>query len=192
MADPACRTLQERFAAIAARDLPLLKDVLRNSADGEHRAIAAYIIGYAPKKSDVVDDLQQAIRDPEDDVRNNAMRALGAIAVLASLKPDLEIQIAPTWFVEMLNSVVWSDRNKAALALVNLTDKRPENLLNLMRERALPSLAEMARWKSLGHALPPFMLLGRIAGLNEQQIQDSWTSGKREALIAKALKTAHK
>jgi len=192
IADPAGRALQSRFEVIAGRQLSLLKDVLRNSADDEHRTAAACIIGYAPKKRDVVDDLQKAIQDPNDSVRNNAMRALAAIGVLAAQHPELEIQISPTWLVEMLNSIIWTDRNKAAAALLNLTESRPEKALNLIRERSLQSLAEMARWKSLGHALPSFMLLGRVAGLTEQQIQDSWTDGKRESVIAKALKTARK
>jgi hypothetical protein len=192
MADPDCRALQQKFAVIAEGQLPALRDVLRNSGDDEHRAIAAYIIGYAPKKRDVVADLQQAIQDPDDGVRNNAIRALSAISVLAGLKPDLEIQISPTWFVEMLNSVVWTDRNKAVMALLNLTEDRPEKILDLIRARALPSLAEMARWKSLTHAIGPYTLLGRVAGLSEQTIQDTWSNGGREAVIAKALKTARK
>ena len=37
--------------------------------------------------------------------------------------------------------------------------------LDLLRERALADLAEMARWPTLRYALPPFLLMGRIAGL---------------------------
>jgi hypothetical protein len=192
MADPACRQLQVGFVAIAGQQLAVLKDVLRNSSDAEHRAIAAYVIGYAPKKREVVADLQTAIQDPDAGVRNNATRALGAISVLAAQNPDLEIQISPTWFVEMLNSVFWTDRNKAVMALLNLTDSRPERILALIRERALPSLAEMARWKSLTHAIGPYTLLGRVAGLSEQTIQDTWTNGGREAVIANALKTVRR
>ena len=92
----------------------------------------------------------------------------------------------------MVNSVVWTDRNKAVMALLNLTDNRSERILSLIRERAMPSLAEMARWKSLTHAIGPYTLLGRVAGLSEQTIQDTWTNGGREAVIAKALKTARK
>ena len=192
MADPASRELQEEFGRIAESDLALLKDVLRNSSNDEHRAMAAEIIGYAPRKREIVDDLQQAIQDPDDSVRNNAMRAFSALAVLAFQRPELEIQISPTWFVEMLNSVVWSDRNKAVRALLNLTDTRPERILTLIRERGLPALAEMARWNSLRHAIGPYMLLGRVAGLSDKQIEDSWTSGEREAVIAKVLKSSRK
>jgi len=120
------------------------------------------------------------------------MRALGAIAVLAERDPDLGIRISPTWFVEMLNSIVWTDRNKAVMALLNLTESRPERILTLIRQRAMPSLAEMARWKSLSHAIGPYMLLSRAAGLPDQEIQDSWKNGQRETVIAKALKVSRK
>ena len=50
----------------------------------------------------------------------------------------------------------------------------------------VPALAEMSRWKTLEHALPAFILTGRVAGLSEQQIQDAWTRGDRESVIAAA------
>jgi hypothetical protein len=188
MADPDARMLQLRFEVIAKDQLPALKDVLRNCSDAEQRAMAAYIIGYASEKREVVDDLELAIQDPDEGVRNNAMRALSAISILAAKDPDLRVRISATWFVEMLNSVMWADRNKAVMVLLNLTEARPENILALIRERALPSLAEMARWKSLTHAVGPYTLLGRVVGVSEEQIHESWSSGNREALIAKAVK----
>lgn len=189
MADPETRAAQQRFTELAAANLPVLRDVLRNSSDDDHRAIAAYLLGYAPRKRDVVDDLQYAMQDPDDGVRNNAMRALGAILVLASRDKDSEIRIPPTWFVEMLNSIVWTDRNKAVMVLLNLTDTRQAAVLDLIRERALPSLAEMARWNSLPHAVGAFTLVGRLAGLTDDQIQSAWTKGERESVIAQVLKS---
>ncbi|MEO7651547.1 MAG: HEAT repeat domain-containing protein [Bryobacteraceae bacterium] len=187
MADPETRAAQQRFTELAAANLRILRDVLHNSSDDEHRAIAAYLLGYAPKKRDVVDDLQYAMQDPDDGVRNNAMRALGAILVLASRDKDSEIRIPPTWFVEMLNSIVWTDRNKAVMVLLNLTDARQPAVLDLIRERALQSLAEMARWNSLPHAVGAFTLVGRLGGLTEDQIQSAWTTGERESVIAQVL-----
>lgn len=189
MADPTARILQRRFEVIARDQLPALRDVLRNSEDEEQRAMAAYIIGYAPRKREVVDDLELAIQDSSDGVRGNAMRALSAISVLAAKDPDLQIRISATWFVEMLNSVIWSDRNKAVMVLLNLTDARPENVLSLIRERAMPSLVEMARWKSLRYAIGPYTLLGRVAGVPEAEIQRTWSSGEREAVVARAART---
>jgi hypothetical protein len=106
---------------------------------------------------------------------------------LAAKQPDLGIHLSPTWFVEMLNSIVLSDRTRATKALINLTDSRPAATLDLIRERALPSLVQMAQWRSLRYALPAFILLGRAGGLSEDQIQESWTRGDRAATVLQVL-----
>ena len=135
----------------------------------------------------VLDDLFFAIRDPDDTVRSNAIRALGAISVKAKLDPDSGLKIPPTWFIEMLNSVVWTDRNYAAASLTTLTDSRDPATLDQIRERALPSLIEMAKWKHLEHALPGYILLGRVAGIPENELQDAWKDGNRDQMIDRAL-----
>ena len=186
MADPASRADQEMFIPLAKDHLKELGDVLRNSAGEDQRAVAAYVIGYTPVKKEVVDDLQYALKDADAGVRSNAVRALMALAVLARRDPDYGMKIEPTWFIEMLNSLSWSDRNQALKALQILTDNRDASVLDQLRERALPSLVEMARWKTLSHALPAFVLLGRIAGLPDNQVQGAWTRGDRESVISAA------
>jgi hypothetical protein len=187
MADPDARAIQEGFVGFAAKHLAQIRDVLRSSAAEEQRVMAATLIGYAPDKKAVVNDLEYAMQDPDEGVRSSAMGALNAIAVLAVKQPELGIHISPTWFVEMLNSIVLSDRTHATMALINLTDSRPAATLGALRERALPSLVEMAQWNSLHHALPAFILLGRVGGLSERQIQESWTSGDRAAMILEVV-----
>ncbi len=191
-ADPATRTIQDRFPLFATDHLAELRDVLRNSSDEDDRAIAAYIIGYAPNKADVINDLQYALRDADAGVRANATRGLVAIEVLAKLDPQLNIKISPTWFIEMLNSLSWSDRNRAVMALQILTDNRDPEVLAQVRGNALQSLVEMARWKTLAHALPPFLLLGKIAGLPDDQVQSAWEKGDRESVIGQAMAAAGK
>lgn len=199
MADPECRRLQESFIPFADHDLALIDKVLRESDDTEQRTIAAYLLQYGPRgprtSKIIVDGLQYALQDQQDTVRESAMRALKAVAVGAKLHPEQQIHIEPTWFVELLNSVVWSDRHNASLALVNLTDKRDPETLALIRSRALPSILEMARWHDLEHALPAFILAGRIAGLDEKQIQAAWITGNREQVLRLAVaaqKRSHK
>lgn len=186
MADPLAREIQEKFPAFAKDRIKELREVLRNSYDEEQRAAAAYIIGYAPRKNEIVDDLQFALRDADPGVRGNGVRGLLAVAIYARLNPDSDIKIEPTWFVEMLNSLSWSDRNRALRALDTLTEKRDPSTIGLLRERALTALVEMSRWKTLAHALPAFLLTGRIAGWSDQQIQDAWTRGDRESVITAA------
>ncbi len=185
MSDPAVRSIQEHFIGLATKYTEDLRKVLRNGVNEEQRAMAAYVIGYAPNKARITADLQYALQDPDDTVRNNAMRSLAAIAVLQRKEPDSEIKISATWFVEMLNSIIWGDRNNAAVALVTLTDTRDEKVLELLRERAMPALAEMAAWKHLPHALPAYILLGRAGGMKEEELQDAWSKGERAAVIKK-------
>jgi hypothetical protein len=191
-ADPETRKIQDRFPLFATDHLAELRDVLRNSSDEDQRAIAAYIIGYAPNKRDVINDLQYALKDADAGVRANATRSLVAIEVLAKLDPKQGLKISPTWFIEMLNSLSWSDRNRAVMALMVLTDQPDPSVVEQIRDRALQSLIDMARWKTLAHALPPYLLLGRIAGLPEAEVQAAWSRGDREWVITQATASKKK
>ncbi len=191
-ADPDARAIQESFVNFTGHHLAQIREVLRSSADGGQRSLAATLIGYAPDKSAAVNDLEYAMQDPDEDVRASAMGAHNAIAILAAKQPDLGIHISPTWLVEMLNSIALSDRNGAMRALINLTDSRSAASLDLMRERALSSLVEMAQWNSLRYALPAFILLGRVGGIDEQQIQDRWAQGERGAMVLEVLRSSKK
>ena len=188
MADPYAREAQRNFIPAVEKNLPLLDQVVRQSADPEQRAAAAYLLQYGPRgprtSKMITDALQSAVRDQEDIVRRNAMRALRAVYVGAKLHPEQEIAVEPTWFVEMLNSVVWSDRRSAAQELVSITEDRKRETLDLIRERALPSIVEMARWRNLDHALPAFILAGRVAGFEEREIKDAWVKEDREAILS--------
>lgn len=192
IADASARAIQDMFPALAQDHMSELENVLHNSSDEEQRATAAYVIGYAPDRKAVVNDLQFALKDADAGVRANAVRNLVAQAVRARLEPASEIRIEPTWFIEMLNSLSWSDRTRALAALQILTDSRDPSVLDELRERALPALAEMARWKTLSHALPAYILLGRVAGISEEQIEADWSRGDRESVIAAALKKPDK
>lgn len=188
VADLPTRAVQDMFPAMASDHLLALRAVIHDSSEEGDRAVAAYVIGYAPDKRSVINDLQYALRDADPGVRLNAARALTAIAVKARLDPNANIRIEPTWFLEMLNSLSWTDRTRALTALDLLTESRNPAMLTQVRDAALPALAEMARWKTLSHALPAYIILGRVAGLTEEQIQSQWSAGNRETVIAQALK----
>jgi HEAT repeat protein len=174
----------------------LLDQVVRESADPEQRAAATYLMQYGPRGPHttevIVNALQYALQDDDDAVRENAARALRAVAVGAKLHPEQKIKLEPTWFVELMNSVVWSDRRDASHALVNLTENRDPDALELLRERALPSVLEMARWHDLQQALPAFILAGRLAGLDETAIKTAWVNGNRETVLKEAAATVTK
>lgn len=186
MADPYARVFQRGFIPMVETNLAFLDQVVRESSDPEQRAAAAYLLPYGPRgrKGKVVTDaLQYALRDPEDIVRKNALRSLRAVYIGAKLHPEQDVAIEPGWLIHMLNSIAWSDRRSAAQILVDLTEDRNQETLSSIREIALDSVMEMARWQTLDHALPGFVLAGRIAGADEKAIQDAWVSGDRESIL---------
>jgi hypothetical protein len=48
----------------------------------------------------------------------------------------------------------------------------------------------MARWKSAGHAIMAFQLVGRIAGLSDEEIRKAQRAGEQESVIDRASKLA--
>jgi hypothetical protein len=190
MADPDCRQSQQSFIPAVAADLPTIAKVVRESADPEQRAAAVYLLQYAPRGPRttpvMINAVQWALQDDDDVVRETAMNSLRAIMVGAKLHPDQEIRIEPTWLVALMNSVVWSDRFHASQALAALTESPNPDTLSLLRSQALPSVLEMARWRDLNHALPSFMLAGRLAGLDDAQIKQAWVSEDRDSVLEQA------
>jgi hypothetical protein len=190
--DPAIRRDKEYFTTYAAGHTLKLRTELHSGPDAEQRAAAAMVIGYSASKKTAVEDLLFALLDPDEGVRANTLRALADIAVMARRQPALGIRVPPAAIVDLLNSVVLSDRVEATKALLILTEKPNAATLDLIRERALPALAEMARWHTPLYAQPPFLLLGRVAGLQDAEVNDRWEKGDPEPTIQQALDTAAK
>lgn len=192
MANLPVRVAQERFLGLAELHFALLRDVLANAFDARQRSIAAYVLGYSAAKKEIVNDLQSALQDPDPAVRANAARALKALAAFSPGDPEKRPVVRPTWFVEMLNSVELQDRVEGARALALFTEKPDEHLYVQIRERALPSLLEIAAWQHMPHALPAFLVAGRLAGWSEEQLTSAWSAGNRDSAlksIAKSLTT---
>src|ERR1017187_2327332 len=101
LADIPARLFEDQLAGFAVDRMDVLREVLRNGAEPDERAVAAAVIGYAPKKEEAIKDLQFAMQDAEPAVRANAVRAMMAIAVLAQKRPELGLRIEPTWMVGM-------------------------------------------------------------------------------------------
>lgn len=190
--NPETREVQEEFPALVDRYLPDLRHVLRDSSDEEQRAMAVYVMAYDHHTEDALSDVQFALKDDDPGVRLNAVHALKALAVYSQLNPKAGLKIEPTWLIEMLNSLSWQDRTQALAVLEIVTAKADQDTLDEIRDRALDSLVEMARWKTLAHALPAYLLLGRVAGMADAQVQAAWTSGDRESVIQTAMETRKK
>lgn len=189
---PPVRKQQEKFIRYAHDDFPLLARVLATSRYDEDRAAAAAILCYSDNKLDVARVLLAAIDDPAEEVRNNAIRGLGTLAIYTMAHPEMHIIIPATPFIRLINSIVWTDRNKGARALMQITKNRDQSVLQALKDQALPSIVEMARWKDRGHAAFAFVLLGRIAGEDEQRLLPENFSGDWSTDIDQMLKKIQK
>lgn len=172
-ADPQLAAGRRRLVTMATKHRALLHDVLLQSAAKEDRALAARVLAMLPSLPLAVSELLPAVRDPAAEVRNDALRGLAVIAPAAGV--PLMRQIERSALIPLLHSLEWTDRNKAAAVLFSITSthRDPHTLAALRCEAVLP-LAEMARWHSPAHAMAPFFLLGRIAGLEESAIAAYW------------------
>lgn len=183
---PPARPAQQRLIDYAADNEDALREVLLGSDDAAQRALAAQVIAYVPNKQMVVADLVTAARDPNADVRNNAVRALAVMSMYAQSHPGSGLNVPYSPLIDLLNSLDWTDRNKASFALAALTTDRDPVLLQQLREQALASLVEMARWRAFGHAAAAGMILGRLANVPEDKIFPMLQKN-REGLISAAL-----
>jgi len=179
--DPRARSLQLALRRYAIAHEPELFSVLASSRHAKQRVIASEALGYARRSARQVFALTRAASDPDDEVRNNATRAIG---VLAGANNRLARQIPSDVFVQMLSSGIWTDRNKSAMVLQALTAKRTAAVLAKLKVDALDSLIEMALWHEASHAYFARMVLGRVAGVPEERLRELASKGPPEAIVA--------
>jgi len=177
---PPLRETQLAIRKFAIHNELLIRSRLRSSAEPGQRRAAAHALGYARQSKAQIAALVHASRDADGTVRNDAMRALG---VLALSSENISAWIPAEHFARMLNSGVWEDRNKAGLLLGVLSRGRDPRLLRLLRSEALDSLMEMARWRDPNHASDARMILGRIAGIEEGHLAKMVASGSVDEII---------
>jgi hypothetical protein len=184
--DPATRKIQLAMRAYAANRGPELERVLRNSADVQQRRVSAWLLGYADRSPAQIQCLAEAATDPDEVVRNNAIRAL---EVLASAPTSTPIRIDPAPFISLLFSGKWLDRNKASILLAHLSRNRDPVLLGELHAKALQPLIEGARWKDLGHSSAFLAILGRIGGIPEARLDSLIAAGDKTPIIQAALQS---
>jgi hypothetical protein len=176
MKEPAVRQLQLQLRELAIPNEPVIRDVLKSSRYAKQRQIAAEALGYANQSPEQIAVLVAASRDADDTVRNNATRALGVLAGTGASIPAGD-------FIEMLSSGIWTDRNKASMVLLRLTEKRDKELLAEIRGDAVEPLIEIARWRNTGHAFAARMILGRVAGIEESKLVELAEKGQVDKII---------
>ena len=185
--DSATRVQQLKFIDYARQQEGILREVIHYSGNAEHRAIATMIIAYGANKEKLVPELLYATQDSDETVRNNATRALWVLSDYLHEHPEIKTTIPAAPFIRMLNSLSWTDRNKGSLVLLSLTQQRDTALLTTLRKECLPALTEMARWHNQGHAFATYLILGRMAGLPDQEVFQAFSSKNRHNYLQTIL-----
>ncbi|HEX6180326.1 MAG TPA: hypothetical protein VFZ47_03725 [Chitinophagaceae bacterium] len=188
MTYPPAKPVQDQLVNYAQQNLPLIREVLYKSANADQRQVASWIIAYNPDKKGIVKDLVFAVKDADEVVRNNATRGLAVIAKYANKHPELNINIPADPFIEMVNSIVWTDRNKGVAVLLALTQNRPPQLIQMLNQKASRSIIEMAKWKNAGHAEMNYLILARMAGIPEETIGRTFSDRKDASIAEMAAK----
>lgn len=182
--DPAAREIQLKVRAYAMDRGAEIEKVLQHSGDAQQRSISAYFLGYAKRSTTQIQALIKAASDNNEEVRNNAVRALVVLSSATSAEP---LKFDPQPLIDLVFSGKWTDRNKASLLLSNLTKQRDPTLLQQLRQNALQPLIEGAKWESPGHSAAFLFILGRIGGLSDDDIGNFIKVGDKEKIIQAAV-----
>lgn len=185
--DPALKAVHLAMRSYAIHREAELREVLATSGDPKDRRAAAALLGYAQSSNSQAEALSQAIRDPDNEVRNNAVRALSVLSASSSGDHPM-INVEP--LIQLLYSGSWTDRNKASLLLLRMTDSRNPEVLNALSRKALGPLIEGASWADVpGHSTPFLLVLGRVGGIPDQRLEDLIKAGDKDKIISAAMLT---
>lgn len=183
--DPETKNAELKLRLYALRHPKQLEDALAHASSAEERQASACLLGYANRSRSQIDSLISAVNDPNDEVRNDAVRALWALASAKGVSnSDFEANLAP--FIDLLFSGSWLDRNKSSLLLEALTRNRNQFTISALRDSALAPLIEGAKWHDAGHSFPFVSILGRIENIPETDLQNIIQSQHKAEIIDKA------
>lgn len=163
---------EPEFLAQVPRSLDALTAVLREDADEEQRAAAAYLLAYAPTPEETVRRLVPFIRDPDSGVRNNVLRVLTATQETAKV-PLVEVATV----VDATSLPTTMDRNKSVYLLSYLLEDLSPEALKAQRTGLIQQLGErlvaMAALQQPINRAPAVKVLERLSG-EKHETADAW------------------
>lgn len=182
--DPELRAIQVRMREAALRKEQELYAIVAHSTDATSRAAAVHLLGYAQRSPRLVTALGAAARDADESVRNNATRALG---VLLAAFPEDSKSLDLDYFLDLMNSISWSDRNKASMLLEQVSRTRDRSILDRMKAKSGDALVEMARWTS-PHRGNAVLILARIGGMDEVTLMEKTQRGLFDEILESVVR----
>jgi hypothetical protein len=144
--DAGARRNEERLYAIAAR-----------SGDKRQRATAIFLLAHANDAARLLPVLGRAIFDPDEGVRNNAMRVL---IYVAREHPELDFPVHD--LIAAMDFPGTSDRNKASYVVDALADQ--PRYRDTIRAEAVPTALRLLKLTQPNNHEPAYEILTKLSG----------------------------
>ncbi len=167
--DDGLREYEEKMLEMVPAHYDVLVKALREDKDPVKRATCAAMLGWAKDKKAVILPLEDALKDPDSQVRNNASRSLVPIAYL-SAHTAVPFPIQP--ILEMLQYPAAADRNKAVSILLQLAAD-PANH-QAIRSQGGGVLVQLAGAKHPAQREHSLTLLTMVTGETYGKDLDKW------------------
>lgn len=134
-----------------------LIQILQEDKNADHRANAAFLLAHNQDGQELVSVLVPSIFDPEEPVRNNAMRVLGFISIDHK---ELRIPVEPV--LEALRFPATTDRNKASFILCGMSDRA--ECQKAIIQQGGPVLLQMLKLSQPNNHDHAYIILRTISG----------------------------
>jgi hypothetical protein len=152
-----------------------LYDIVARDKDAERRASALFLLAHANNPTKLLPVLTRSMKDPEDGVRNNAMRIMMQMALE---NPDRDFPIQD--LIAALQFPGGDDRNKSAYVLAALV-KSPR-YRDAIQKDAVPSLLKLLRLHQVNNHDPAYQILkdlsGKDYGDRDYSAWENWAASK--------------
>jgi HEAT repeat protein len=156
---PDLKKYEQPFQAKVPTNTEALVRILREDKDAQHRRNAAFLLAHIQDPVELTQILLPSISDPDETVRNNAMRVLGEIA---EKRKQVTIPVEP--IIKALNYPATTDRNKALYVLEGLADNPANKVIIIGRaSKLLVRLLKLSQPNNHDFA---YSILKKISGKN--------------------------
>ncbi len=163
------------FNEAAVRQKKFIIDTLNHDPNPARRASAAFLVGHFKDPRDIISTLLPHVNDPDEGVRNNAIRVIGGTLIEAKIT-----DIDATPFLELLGSPSVTDRNKSLYVLLAVSQS-PVGRKLLIQQGGDRLLAILQLKQPNNHDIA-YLILKQLSGrdLGEHNIS-AWRAWFKEA-----------
>jgi hypothetical protein len=164
------------FLASANKEKALIMETITKDPNPERRTAAIFLTGYFDDPKEIISCLLNSVNDPDNGVRNGAMRVIGLTMEKAKIN-----EIDPIPFLTLLDSPYDTDRNKALLVLLQAVGTTKSN--DVIAQNGKDRLISLLRLKQPNNQRLAHLVLKKISGktfaADNIDAWEQWFSNKK-------------